>query len=66
MPVLSNLADTLTNKLNDPAVLDFILSTLVIRDAHQTTENLSALRRQIDECDNDLLELLAKRMRVSE
>lgn len=24
LPVLSNLADTLTNKLNDPAVLDFI------------------------------------------
>ena len=49
-----------------PDVLDFILNTLVIRDAHQTTENLSALRRQIDDCDNDLLELLAKRMRVSE
>jgi chorismate mutase len=49
-----------------PEVLDFILNTLVIRDAHQTTENLSALRRQIDECDNSLLELLARRMRISE
>ncbi len=49
-----------------PEVLDFILNTLVIRDTNQTTENLSALRRQIDELDNSLLELLARRMRVSE
>lgn len=48
-----------------PDVLDFILNTLVIRDAVQTTENLSMLRRQIDELDNNLLELLAHRMRVS-
>ena len=48
-----------------PAVLDFILNALVIRDTTQTTENLPALRRQIDDLDNDLLELLAKRMRVS-
>ena len=32
----------------------------------QSTENLTALRRQIDELDNNLLELLASRMRVSE
>lgn len=49
-----------------PEVLDFILNTIVIRDITQTTENLSALRRQIDELDNSLLELLANRMRVSE
>ncbi len=49
-----------------PAVLDFILNTLVIRDTSQTTENLSQLRRQIDELDNSLLELLARRMRVSQ
>lgn len=49
-----------------PEVLDFILNTLVIRDTSQTTENLSQLRRQIDELDNNLLELLARRMRVSE
>ncbi len=48
-----------------PAVLDFILNTLVIRDMTQSTENLTALRRQIDELDDSLLELLAKRMRVS-
>lgn len=49
-----------------PEVLDLILNTLVIRDLTQTTENLTALRRQIDELDNSLLELLARRMRVSE
>jgi len=32
----------------------------------QSTENLSALRRQIDELDNSLLELLARRMRISD
>jgi len=49
-----------------PQVLEFILESLVIRDTMQTTENLSALRRQIDELDNNLLELLAHRMRVAE
>ena len=47
-----------------PDVLNYILNLLVIRDHAQTTENLSALRNQIDECDNDLIELLAKRMRI--
>ena len=49
-----------------PEVLELILDNLVIRDTHQTTESLTALRRQIDVLDNDLLELLAKRMRVSQ
>lgn len=48
-----------------PDILDYILSILVIRDEMQTTENISALRKQIDEIDNSLMELLAKRMRVS-
>lgn len=48
-----------------PDVLDFILDKLIIRSTSQTTESLEALRRQIDECDNNLIELLAKRMRVS-
>lgn len=48
-----------------PEVLDFILNTLVIRDTTQSTENLTSLRHQIDELDNGLLELLAKRMRIS-
>lgn len=48
-----------------PDVLELILNTLVIRDTNQTTESLATLRRQIDELDSSLLELLAKRMRVS-
>lgn len=48
-----------------PDVLDYVLNLLVIRESNQTTENLSELRRQIDDIDEHLLELLAKRMRVS-
>ncbi|MDO5571004.1 MAG: bifunctional 3-deoxy-7-phosphoheptulonate synthase/chorismate mutase type II [Bacteroidales bacterium] len=48
-----------------PDTLQIILDTLVIRDTTQTTESLSSLRRQIDDLDDQLLELLAKRMRVS-
>ena len=48
-----------------PDVLDFILDKLVVRNGVQSTESLEALRRQIDECDNSIIELLAKRMRVS-
>lgn len=48
-----------------PEVLDFIMNTIVIRDIKQSTENLSQLRKQIDEYDNNLLEILAARMRVS-
>lgn len=49
-----------------PEVLELILDNLVIREMHQSTESLTTLRRQIDGLDNDLLELLAKRMRVSQ
>ncbi|WP_436414878.1 chorismate mutase [Petrimonas sp.] len=48
-----------------PAKLRDILEAIVIRDTVQTTEDLSVLRSQIDELDNELLQLLAKRMRVS-
>ena len=48
-----------------PDVLALIVGNLVIRDTKQTTENLAILRKQIDEIDNDLLALLARRMRVS-
>ncbi len=47
-----------------PDVLDYILSLLVIRDEKVTTEGIHTLRKQIDELDNQLIELLAKRMRV--
>ena len=48
-----------------PDVLNYILNMLVIRDTKQTTENLTLLRQQIDQIDNELLEILNKRMRVS-
>jgi len=48
-----------------PDVLNFILNHLVIRNTRQTTENLTELRQQIDLIDDDLLSILAKRMRVS-
>lgn len=47
-----------------PEVLDYILSLLIIRDEHATTESISILRKQVDELDNELMNLLAKRMRV--
>ena len=47
-----------------PDVLDYILSLLVIRDHSVTTEGIQTLRKQIDELDNELMNLLAKRMRV--
>ena len=48
-----------------PDVLDYVLSLLVIRESSQTTENLTALRHQIDSIDEQLLTTLAKRMRIS-
>ena len=47
-----------------PDVLDYILSLLVIRDESISTEGITQLRHQIDELDNQLMDLLAKRMRV--
>ncbi|MDR1121600.1 MAG: bifunctional 3-deoxy-7-phosphoheptulonate synthase/chorismate mutase type II [Dysgonamonadaceae bacterium] len=49
-----------------PDVLDYVLNLLVIRDTNQTTENLVELRKQIDELDEQLLETLSKRMRISQ
>lgn len=48
-----------------PEVLNFIINMLVVRDTTQTTEGLTLLRQQIDQIDNDLLEALSKRMRIS-
>ncbi|MCR5151842.1 MAG: bifunctional 3-deoxy-7-phosphoheptulonate synthase/chorismate mutase type II [Prevotella sp.] len=47
-----------------PDVLDYILTLLVVRDERVTTEGITTLRKQIDELDNQLMDLLAKRMRV--
>jgi len=48
-----------------PEVLSIILDNLVIRSTADTTESLKSLRRQIDEMDSDLIQLLSKRMRIS-
>ncbi len=48
-----------------PDILDYILSILVVRDEVVTTENIVALRKQIDEIDDSIINCIAKRMRVS-
>lgn len=48
-----------------PEVLDYILSILVIRENIDLTASLSTLRKSIDEIDNELIDLLAKRMGIS-
>ena len=48
-----------------PDALKQLLQELVIRDTVQTTEDLTVLRHQIDEIDDKILEILAKRMRIS-
>ncbi len=48
-----------------PEVLNFILHTLVLRDQSTSTESLALLRQQIDRIDDDLIELLDKRMHVA-
>ncbi len=49
----------------EPQLLAFILRNLIIRDMNTTTENLNELRRQIDKLDDELIDLLARRMKVS-
>ena len=48
-----------------PDVLDYILNLLVIRTETQSTESLAQLRKQIDECDDNIIQELAKRMHVA-
>jgi chorismate mutase len=48
-----------------PEALQVILETLVIRDKQCSTESLVSLRHQIDQIDDDILSILAKRMRIS-
>ena len=47
-----------------PDVLDYILSILQVRESKYTTEGINQLRKQIDDLDNKLMEILSKRMRV--
>lgn len=48
-----------------PTVLDSTIKALVLRDNIQTTENITVLRKQIDEIDEQLLSILAERNRIS-
>lgn len=47
-----------------PDVLEKIVSHLIIRDTTETTEEIAQLRQQIDELDNSVMDILAKRMQV--
>lgn len=47
-----------------PDILDYILSLLIVRSESSTTEGIRMLRAQIDEIDNTLMDLLAKRFHV--
>lgn len=53
------------NQQVSPEVLDIILNTLVLRDESTSTENLAMLRQQIDRINDELLDLLARRQRVT-
>lgn len=48
-----------------PEVLNYILSTIELRDTSQSTENLSMLRREIDRIDNEIIDLMSRRMQVA-
>lgn len=48
-----------------PQMLKNIMDVLVIREAIDTSESLVELRREIDELDQRLLDLLSKRMAIS-
>ena len=47
-----------------PDVLDFILDKLVIRQEVSPSESINALRKQIDEYDDQLIDILGQRMKV--
>ena len=53
------------NQQITPEVLNLIVNTLVLRDQSCTTESLSLLRRDIDRADDELIDLLARRMRIA-
>lgn len=57
----------LSDKLQQvtPEALKEIVGTLVVRDCSQSTESLEGLRRQIDSLDEELLQILLRRMNTS-
>ena len=48
-----------------PAALEEILKRLVVRSGTPVDDELALLRQQIDDCDHELLAVLARRMSVS-
>lgn len=48
-----------------PDILDYILSMLVIRETVAQGDLLTQLRKSIDDLDNEIIDILAKRMRIS-
>ncbi len=48
-----------------PAELAELMAGLVIRESTRTTDELAALRCEIDKIDDELIELLARRMEIS-
>lgn len=48
-----------------PSELNRLVNSLVIRRQNEPNEMLNAMRNQIDECDNGLIEILNKRMTIS-
>ena len=48
-----------------PTALNAIIKALIIRDTVDSTERLSELRREMDEVDERLLDLISKRMAIS-
>lgn len=48
-----------------PQELAHIVGSLVIRDTTEATETLSELRRQLDQLDEELLNILSQRMSIS-
>ncbi len=48
-----------------PDALAYIIRNLIIREMNTSTESLNELRAQIDRLDDQLLDLLVRRMRVS-
>lgn len=48
-----------------PEVLNYILSILQIRESIYTTEGIAKLRKEIDDIDSEIMQLLSKRMHIS-
>ena len=49
----------------EPATMAFIMRNLILRTMNTTTDNLNELRHEIDKLDDELIDLLARRMKVS-